>query len=131
MNSTNQASSNLDIGIQSGRPSSEIQLSAEAQLDVHQAYLVTMRQRFKTEINRLTRGDMSDLLTAQNFDAENLSFLMSYVYAWNWLQQNIHNLYQQEVLAAFANGPQAFLMDLILTSNTTNEFIGSYISNRY
>jgi len=128
MNSPSQASSNLDISIQSGRPSSEIQLSSEAQLDVHQAYLVTMRQRFKTEINRLTRGDMSELLIAQNFDADNLSFLMTYVYAWNWLQQNIHNLYQKEVLAAFANGPQAFLMDLILTSNTTTDFIDSYIS---
>jgi len=45
---------NTSTAIQSGRPSSEIQLSPEAQQDVHQAYLVSMRQRFKTEINRLT-----------------------------------------------------------------------------
>lgn len=128
MNNPTQATANPDLSIQSGRPSSEIQLSSEAQLDVHQAYLVTMRLRFKTEINRLTRGDMADLLMAQKSDADNLSFLMSYVYAWNWLQQNIHNLYQQEVLAAFANGPQAFLMDLILSSKTTTEFIDAYIS---
>ncbi|MCW8933707.1 MAG: radical SAM protein [Gammaproteobacteria bacterium] len=128
MNNTTQINTKLDISIQSGRPSSEIQLSPEAQRDVHQAYLVTMRQRFKTEINRLTRGDMSDLLAAHKADYDNLSFLMTYIYAWSWLQQNIHNLYQEEVLAAFANGPQAFLMDLILKSNTSSEFIDSYIS---
>jgi len=119
------------ISIQSGRPSSEITLSPEAQQDVHQAYLVTMRQRFKTEINRLTRGDMHDLLKSQptNTDANisNLSFLMTYVYAWNWLQQNIHHQYRQEVLNAFKNGPQAFLMSIILQSNSTAEFIDNYI----
>ena len=121
------------ISIQSGRPSSEITLSPEAQQDVHQAYLVTMRQRFKTEINRLTRGGMHDLLKAQstNTDADiaNLSFLMTYIYAWNWLQQNTHHQYRQEVLDAFKNGPQAFLMSLILQSNSVAEFINNYIQH--
>ena len=127
MNSQTQTSSRPDISIQSGRPSSEIELSPEAQQDVHQAYLITMRQRFKNEINRLTRGDMQALLTGKTSDANNLSFIMTYVYAWNWLQQNIHSQFQAEVLAAFSNGPQAFLMKLILESQNTAEFIESYI----
>ena len=125
-----------NIAIQSGRPSSKITVSAEAQQDVHQAYLVSMRQRFKTEINRLTRGDMLALLQRQlstrasaKDDAHNLSFLMSYVYAWNWLQQNLHSDYQAEVLSTFANGPQAFLMDMMLCSNSTAEFIQCYITH--
>ncbi len=125
-----------NIAIQSGRPSSKITVSAEAQQDVHQAYLVSMRQRFKTEINHLTRGDMLALLQRQlstrasaKDDAHNLSFLMSYVYAWNWLQQNLHSDYQAEVLSTFANGPQAFLMDMMLCSNSTAEFIQSYIAH--
>jgi hypothetical protein len=125
-----------NIAIQSGRPSSKITLSAEAQQDVHQAYLVSMRQRLKTEINRLTRGDMLALLQRQlttrasaKDDAQNLSFLMSYVYAWNWLQQNVHSDYQAEVLSSFARGPQSFLMDMMLCSNSTAEFIQSYISH--
>jgi hypothetical protein len=118
-----------DISIQSGRPSSEIELGPQAQQDVHQAYLVSMRQRFKSEINRLTRGDMQQLLSAQSGDAENLSFLMTYIYAWNWLQQNVHSQYQEQVLAAFENGPQAFLMELILQSNNTAEFIDGYIKH--
>ncbi len=118
------------LAIQSGRPSSEIQISQEAQLDVHQAYLINMRQRFKTEINRLTRGDMLDMLSTKSSapdDAENLSFLMTYVYAWQWLQQNVHTDFQTEVLSAFLKGPQAFLMQLILESESTATFIESYI----
>lgn len=116
--------------IQSGRPSSEIQLSPEAQLDVHQAYLVSMRQRFKTEINRLTRGDMLAMLAkdpAHAHNAELLAFPMTYVYAWNWLQHNINPQYQQEVLTAFARGPQAFLMQMLLNSQSIAEFIRAYI----
>ena len=125
-----------NIAIQSGRPSSKIIISAEAQRDVRQAYLVSMRQRFKTEINRLTRGDMLVMLQRQSStrelaedNAQNLSFLMSYVYAWNWLQQNVHSDYQAEVLSTFAKGPQAFLMEMMLSSNSTAEFIQSYITH--
>jgi len=122
---------NTSTAIQSGRPSSEIQISAEAQQDVQQAFLVAMRQRFKTEINRLTRGDMLELLTQKSnspADAENLSFLMTYVYAWNWLQQNLHPDYMQDVLSAFAKGPQAFLMQMMLESHSTEEFLQQYIN---
>ncbi len=121
---------NTSIAIQSGRPSSKITISAEAQQDVRQAYLVSMRQRFKAEINRLTRGDMLDMLRQKSVseaDAENLSFLMSYVYAWHWLQQNLHNDYQSEVLTTFAKGPQAFLMEMLLNSGSHTEFIQSYL----
>jgi len=122
---------NTSTAIQSGRPSSEIDISPEAQKDVQQAFLVAMRQRFKTEINRLTRGDMLDMLSRKSdspADAENLSFLMTYVYAWNWLQQNLHPDYMQDVLSAFAKGPQAFLMQMMLQSKTTTEFIQHYIN---
>ena len=60
-------------------------------------------------------------------DAERLSFLMSYVFAWNWLQQNINTQYQEEVLSSFCKGPQAFLMQMLLQSNSTAEFIQAYI----
>jgi len=121
---------NTSTAIQSGRPSSEIQISPEAQQDVQQAFLVNMRQRFKTEINRLTRGDMLDMLKQKSSspdEAENLSFLMTYIYAWNWLRQNLHPDYMQDVLSAFAKGPQAFLMQMLLQSQNTAEFIEQYI----
>jgi len=119
--------------VQSGRPSSKISISAEAQQDVRQAYLVAMRQRFKMEINRLTRGDMLAMLKGPaalaDSDAEKLGFLMTYVYAWHWLQQNVLVDYQSEVLATFAKGPQAFLMQMILRSDTAAEFILAYIDH--
>jgi hypothetical protein len=124
------------LTVQSGRPSSKITISAEAQQDVHQAYLLAMRQRFKMEINRLTRGDMLAMLKRQSStqlltdtDAENLGFLMTYVYAWHWLQQNVHVDYQSEVLASFAKGPQAFLMQMVLQSKSIGEFILAYIDH--
>ncbi len=121
------------LTVQSGRPSSKIAISPEAQQDVRQAYLLAMRQRFKTEINRLTRGDMLAMLKREaslsDSDAENLGFLMTYVYAWHWLQQNVHADYQAEVLATFAKGPQAFLMQMILQSDTASEFILAYIAH--
>ncbi len=127
---------NTSITIQSGRPSSKITISPEAQQDVHKAYLASMRQRFKTEINRLSRGDMLKMLRQRlsnqgysEVDMENLSFLMTYVYAWNWLQQNVFSDYQLQVLETFSKGPQAFLMNMLLHSNSTAEFIQSYINH--
>ncbi len=120
------------LAIQSGRPSSEIHISPEAQQDVQQAYLVNMRQRFKTEINRLTRGDMLAMLETKSSwpaQAENLSFMMTYVYAFHWLQQNVHVDYQQPVLAAFLKGPQAFLMNMLLNSQNTAAFLDQYIQH--
>ncbi len=121
---------NIPVTIQSGRPSSEIQISAEAQQDVQTAYLASMRDRFKTEINRLTRGDMRDMLVRHGLsasDADNLSFLMTYLYAYHWLQHNVHNDYQQAVLTAFSKGPQAFLMQLLLQSDSSRDFVSGYM----
>jgi len=116
------------VTVQSGRPSSKIEISAEAQGDVEQAYLASQRQRFKMEINRLTRGDMLDMLRSKSCDdAESLSFLMSYVYAWHWLQQNIHVDFQQPVLSVFMKGKQAFLMQMVLSSEDKRSFIRAYI----
>lgn len=118
------------VTVQSGRPSSKIEISDEALQDVEQAYLVSQRQRIKAEINRLTRGDMLDMLRSKSSaapDAENLSFLMSYVYAWHWLQQNVHIDFQQRVLDAFMQGKQAFLMQMILNSEDDRSFIRVYI----
>ena len=118
------------VSVQSGRPSSRISISEEAQQEVRKAYLVSQRQRFKTEINRLTSGDMLRMLdekTSAGEDAGRLGFLMSYVFAWNWLQQNINAQYQAEVLSSFCKGPQAFLMEMLLQSNNTADFIQAYI----
>ncbi len=120
------------VTVQSGRPSSKIVISEEAQQDVQRAYLSSQRQRFKAEINRLTSGDMLQLLkdkTSEGDKAAQLSFLMSYVYAWCWLQRNINTEYQAEVLATFAKGAQAFLMDMLLSSSSTSEFIDAYINH--
>lgn len=121
----------IPVTVQSGRPSSKIVISDESQQDVRKAYLASQRQRFKTEVNRLTRGGMQKLLkdkSTESNDAENLSFLMSYVYAWNWLQINVHVDYQEEVLNAFSKGAQAFLIQMLLQSNSTADFIRGYIS---
>ena len=116
--------------VQSGRPSSKISISDEAQQDVQRAFLLSMRQRLKMEINRLTRGDMLIMLrnkSSAGDHAQNISFFMTYVYAWHWLKQNLHVDYQQAALAAFAKGPQDFLMAMLLQSNNAAEFIQSYI----
>jgi len=121
----------IPVTVQSGRPSSKISISVEAQQDVKKAYLASQRQRFKAEINRLSRGGMLQILNnnaATLSDAENLSFLMTYVYAWNWLQKNVHTDFQQEVLLSFGKGAQAFLMQMLLQSDNTADFIQSYIS---
>ncbi|MDT8283340.1 MAG: hypothetical protein RQ982_11125 [Gammaproteobacteria bacterium] len=120
------------VTVQSGRPSSKIAISAEAEQEVRRAYLRSQRQRFKAEINRLTRGDMLQMLRKKKIpveEAENLSFLMSYVYTWYWLQQNVNTKFQSEVLASFSKGAQAFLMDMLLNSSTAEEFIYAYIDH--
>ncbi len=74
----------------------------------------------------MSSGDMQTLLK-QHTNAEQLSFLMSYIYALHWLQHNVHLDYRTEVLAAFGRGPQAFLMQLLLQSSTTEDFVQAYI----
>ncbi len=123
------------LNIQSGRPAGRISLSAEATKDVQQAYLVSMRQRFKAEISRLTSGDMQRMLLQKSALAESslsgkveqLGFFMSYVYAWHWLQHSVHKDFQERVLASFAKGKQAFLMQMLMHSQTRADFIRAYI----
>jgi len=119
------------VTVQSGRPSSKIAISDDAQAEVRLAYLSSQRQRFKTEINRLTRGDMLLLLqnkTSAGESANQLSFLMSYVYAWCWLQQNVNADFQAEVLTTFTKGSQDFLIEMLLNSSSVSEFIDVYIN---
>lgn len=118
------------VTVQSGRPSSKIEISAEAQQEVRAAYLSAQRQRFKAEINRLTGGAMSQMLQQKSVlpdEAAQLGFMMSYLYAWYWLQQNVNTRYQSEVLSSFAKGAQAFLMEMLLDSKTASDFTEAYI----
>ena len=118
------------VTVQSGRPSSKIAISQAAQQDVRRAYLESQRQRFKAEIVRLTGGGMVSLLrskSAAGDDAEMLAFLMSYVYAWHWLSVNIHRDYQAEVLDTFTRGAQGFLINMLLNSESAEQFIAHYI----
>lgn len=96
--------------------------------DLNAIYLTGMRQRFKAEINRLTRTDMLTLLGDRPLAAE-LSFPFSYLYAMHWLQQQVHEDYREAVLSAFSRGRQAFLMQMILNSTDTESFIEAYINH--
>ena len=76
----------------------------------------------------MTRGDMVALLSDQP-DAEQLSFLMTYVYIYNWLQHNVQDGYKADLLAVFSKGPQAFLMKLLLDAESTEAFVSAYIQH--
>lgn len=89
-------------------------------------YLQSMRNRFKAEVNRLTSGAMAGMLR-DHHDVEQLSFLMSYVYAFHWFQHNVHQDYREAVLSAFSKGRQAFLMQMILHASDTPDFVSRYI----
>jgi hypothetical protein len=90
-------------------------------------YLQRMRQRFKTEVNRLTSGAMRQLLEG-HANADDLAFLMSYLCAWHWLRRNVHENYRAQLLAAFRNPAQQFLMQLLLT-DAAEDFIRGYITH--
>ncbi len=89
-------------------------------------YLENMRQRFKSEINRLTGGDMARMLEAEP-QAADLAFLMTYVYAWHWLRQHVPDAYRAPLLAAFKGGSRAFLMDLLECSESAEAFVRGYV----
>ena len=95
-------------------------------------YLASMRQRFKDEINRLTRGRaMLTMLSAREdalADIQELSFPMSYLYAWHWLRHNVHSNYLPRVLETFRGAKFGFLMDLLL-SETASQFVQGYIQH--
>lgn len=95
-----------------GRPSTADQAALLA------VYLPNMRQRFKDEVNRLTTaGAMQEMLSKAGVEAQEadeLSFSMSYLYAWHWLQHNVHERYREQLLESFRGGKFSFLMDLLL-----------------
>lgn len=89
-------------------------------------YLSGLRQRFRAELGRMTRGAMAELLQGCE-DVGQLSFLMSYLYIYHWLQHNVDPAYQAGMLAPFNKGSHAFLMDLLLDSDSAAEFVQGYI----
>ena len=89
-------------------------------------YLASMRQRFKNEINRLTSGRAMFEMLAQHEDALELSFPMSYLYAWYWLRHNVHANYMAQILETFRGAKFGFLMDLLL-SDSAEAFVDGYI----
>jgi len=100
--------------------------SAADQESLLPIYLTSMRQRFKNEINRLTSGRAMFEMLASREDAIELSFPMSYLYAWFWLRHNVHVNYMPQVLETFRGKKFGFLMDLLL-SDTPEQFVEGYI----
>ena len=90
-------------------------------------YLRAMRPRFKNEINRMTSGAMAELLHGRT-DAAELSFLLSYLYAFHWLRHNVHADYREQVLAGFQAPARRWLMDLLL-GESGDAFIAAYIDH--
>jgi len=90
-------------------------------------YLPAMRQRFKHEVNRLTAGGMAKLL-GNRPDAPDLGFLLTYLYAFHWMQHNVHADYREQVLATFQAPARRWLMDLLL-SDSDQAFIRGYIDH--
>ena len=91
-------------------------------------YLASMRQRFKNEINRLTSGRAMFEMLGSREDAIELSFPLSYLYAWYWLRHNVHANYMAQILETFRGAKFGFLMDLLL-SDTPEKFINGYIQH--
>ena len=90
-------------------------------------YLPAMRRRFKHEVNRMTSGAMAERL-AGRADAADLSFLLSYLYAYHWLRHNVHAAYLERVLAGFGAPARRWLMDLLL-SDSGDAFVRGYIDH--
>ena len=100
--------------MQTSRIEPEPSPSAEQDLERH--FLRALRQRFKAEVNRLTGGAMEKLL-AGDPEAHDLSFLLSYVYAFEWLRRDVHPRYRALVVAPYRQGGRGFLMDLLLEAD--------------
>ncbi|MEN8213633.1 MAG: radical SAM protein [Pseudomonadota bacterium] len=102
--------------------------SDSAQQELTAIYLANRRQRFKSEINRMTGGAMREMLGDRQH-RDDLVFLMSYLHAFHWLQQHVERQYQPLLLAAFRNSPRAFLMELLEHSASGREFVSGYINH--
>ncbi|WP_304956569.1 hypothetical protein, partial [endosymbiont of Lamellibrachia barhami] len=68
----------------------------QSQAELKRHYLPALRLRFKSEVNRLTSGGMLRLLGIRP-DAEDLAFLMSYLYIYHWLRQQVATPFRSEV----------------------------------
>ncbi|MDH5601478.1 MAG: hypothetical protein OEY78_09270, partial [Gammaproteobacteria bacterium] len=55
-----------------------------------------------------------------------LSFPMSYLYAWHWLRHNVHQNYMSRLLETFRSSKFSFLMDLLLL-DSAEKFVKGYI----
>ncbi len=106
---------------------STIQPVYASQQQLAAIYLPAMRKRFKNEINRLTSGAMAETLSGRA-DAADLSFPLSYHYAFHWLRQNVHVDYREQVLATFTAPARRWLMDLLL-SDDSDTFIAGYVQH--
>ena len=95
---------------------------------LNKIYISNLRQRFKNEINRLTKGGMKDLIGNRPYSQE-MSFPLSYVYAWHWLRHNVNPEYRQQLLAGFKSPDKSFLMRLLIESESDTGFIDSYIDH--
>lgn len=89
-------------------------------------YVTALRRRFKDEVNRLTSGAMGSMLKERS-DAGELSFLLSYLYAYHWLRRNVAPGYLSSVLAGFKGSSRAFLMELLEHSPDSEAFVRGYI----
>ncbi len=91
-------------------------------------YLSGLRQRFKAEINRLTGGGMARLLGGRP-GADDMAFLLTYLYGWHWLRQHVPEPYREGVLANFRNPQRLFLMRLLLTAQSAEAFVDGYLAH--
>ena len=98
------------------------------QQELSQIYVTNRRQRFKSEVNRMTSGAMREML-GDRPHSDNLGFLLSYLYAFFWLQHNVEPNYRSLLLSTFKNSPRAFLMELLQQSATGEEFVRGYIDH--
>ncbi|WP_419590981.1 hypothetical protein, partial [Thiolapillus sp.] len=108
--------------------SNQVSVTDTQQQQLQALYLENRRQRFKSEINRLTGGDMQALLEPQP-QAEDLSFLLTYVYAWHWLRQHVAVEYHRALLAPFRGSARAFLMEMLEESESADDFVRAYIDH--
>ncbi len=98
------------------------QAPAIAAPDLERHYLPALRQRFKAEVNRLTGGAMRELLGAHP-QADDLAFLLSYLYAHAWLRRDVPASYRAAVVAPFRSPARAFLMDLLVEAEDAADFL--------
>lgn len=102
--------------------------STTDQQELLNSYLANRRQRFKSEVNRMTGGAMRELLGGRG-DADDLVFLLSYLYAFFWLRHHIHPDYIPKLLAAFKKPSRAFLMELLEHAHNGDDFVRGYIDH--